>query len=89
MMKLRQHSITFIGHIISQEGLQPDPGKILAMRDMPSPTDDASVRRVSVNGFMYYLTKFLTGLSDAMEPIRRGKLFHGTGQRSKKKQSAK
>ena len=68
-MKLRQRSVTFLGHIITKDGLMADPAKIEAIRDMPCPTDVAGVQRL--NGFVNYLAKFLPGLSDVMEPIRQ------------------
>ena len=68
-MSLKQKSVTFLGHVITQEGLQPDPAKIEAIKEMSSPTDVTGVRRI--NGFVNYLAKFLPGLSDVMEPIRQ------------------
>ena len=57
--------MTFLGHVINQERLQPHPAKIEAIEEMPSPTD------VYINGFVNYLAKFLPGLSDVMEQIRQ------------------
>ena len=68
-MKLRQRSVTFLGHIITKDGLVAGPAKIEAIRDMACPTDEAGVQRL--NGFVNYLAKFLPGLSDVMEPIRQ------------------
>ena len=68
-MSLRQKSVPFLGHVITQDGLQPDPAKIEAIKEMPSPTDVTGVLRL--NGFVNYLAKFLPGLSDVMEPIRQ------------------
>ena len=31
-------SIPFFGHVISREGVQPDPAKLDAIRNMPTPT---------------------------------------------------
>ena len=59
--------MTFLGHVITQDGLQPDPAKIEAIKEMPSPTDVTGVQLL--NGFVNYLTKSLPGLSDVMEPI--------------------
>ena len=38
-MRLRQKSVTFLGHVINQERRQPHPAKIEAIEEMPSPTD--------------------------------------------------
>ena len=68
-MKIRQSSVTFLGHVISKDGLKPDPEKIKAVQEMPRPSDIEGVRRL--NGFVNYLAKFLPRLSDVMEPIRQ------------------
>ena len=68
-VSLRQKSVTFLGHVITQDGLQPDPAKIEAIKEIPSPTDVTGVQRL--NGFVNYLAKFLPGLSGVMEPIRQ------------------
>ena len=68
-LKLRQHSVTFLGYIVSKDGLKADPTKIEAVQDMPRPTDVAGVQRL--NCFVNYLAKFLPGLSDVMAPIRQ------------------
>ena len=36
-MEVRKESVTFLGHIISHEGLKPDPDKITAILDMGAP----------------------------------------------------
>ena len=61
--------MTFLGHVITQDGLKPDPAKIPAVENMPSPTDITGIQRL--NGFVNYLAKFLPGLSDVMAPIRQ------------------
>jgi len=68
-IKLRQTSVPFLGHVITQDGIKPDPAKVEAVLEMPSPTDVEGVQRL--NGFVNYLAKFLPGLSDVMEPIRQ------------------
>ena len=56
-----------MGHVISEKGLKPDPEKLKAVLEMPTPTDVASVRRFI--GFTNYLSKFLPGLSDVCKPL--------------------
>lgn len=67
-MKLRQKSVPFLGHVITSEGLKPDPAKVEAVLKLQQPNDVEGVQRL--NGFVNYLAKFLPGLSDAMGPIR-------------------
>ena len=68
-MKLHQTSVTFLGHLVTAEGLKPDPEKVRAIDDMTRPTDVEGVQRI--NGFVNYLAKFLPKLSDVTEPIRQ------------------
>ena len=48
--------VKFLGHIVSAQGLEPDPSKIKAITDMPTPTDIAGVRRYL--GMVQYVGKF-------------------------------
>ena len=68
-IKLRMTSVAFIGHQITSEGLKPDPDKIKAVFEMPSPTDVKGVQRFL--GFVNYLSKFLPQLNDICEPLRK------------------
>ena len=38
-VKLRVLEVSYVGHLFSAEGLKPDPEKIRAINDMPSPVD--------------------------------------------------
>ena len=38
-LKLRQPKVSFIGHIVTGEGLKVDPAKVKAIQEMPPPTD--------------------------------------------------
>nr|XP_058968946.1 uncharacterized protein LOC131795390 [Pocillopora verrucosa] len=42
---LRQQEVPFIGHVLTPEGLKPDPCKVEAIVQMPDPTDVHSLRR--------------------------------------------
>lgn len=68
-MKLRQKEVPYMGHLLSSDGLKPDPAKVEAVTKMPRPEDVEGVQRL--NGFVNYLAKFLPKLSEIMEPIRR------------------
>jgi predicted aspartyl protease len=67
--KLGLQEVPFIGHVISRDGLKPDPEKIIAVVDMPLPTDVKATQRLL--GFVNYLSKFLPNLSDLCEPLRK------------------
>jgi hypothetical protein len=68
-MKLRLKEVPYVGHLITSDGLKPDPEKVKAVKEMPNPTDVAGVRRLI--GFVNYLNKFMPKLSDACEPLRK------------------
>ena len=65
----RQHSITFVGHEITSEGLRADPAKIEAVIKMPKPQTKDEIR--TLQGMVGYLSKFLPRLSQVMEPLRQ------------------
>ena len=67
-LNLRQTFISFLGHMITSDGLRPDPEKVQAIKDMPCPTDVRGVQRLG--GFENYLAKFLPHIFDVMAPIR-------------------
>ena len=67
--KLRLKRVKFMGHILTDHGLKPDPDKIKAVLEMPTPQNVEDAQRL--NGFVTYLSKFLPKLADVMEPIRR------------------
>ncbi|KAL8609234.1 hypothetical protein ACOMHN_036678 [Nucella lapillus] len=66
---LKKQSITFLGHLVTSDGLKIDPEKLEAVRDIPKPMDVEGVRRFC--GFVNYLAKFLPKLSEVLEPIRQ------------------
>ena len=60
--------IKFLGHIIDQEGIHPDPQKIEAIQKMEAPTDVSSLRRFM--GMVQQLGRFIPNLSDTSHPLR-------------------
>ena len=67
-LKLRQAEVKFMGHVISKDGLKPDPEKVSAIKNMPKPTSKAELQ--TLLGFINYLSKFLPKLSDVSAPLR-------------------
>ena len=67
-MKLRMSEVNFMGHLLTNKGLKPDPTKVEAITKMPKPQDVEGVQRL--NGFVNYLAGFLPKLSEVMKPIR-------------------
>ena len=67
-LKFKLHELSYVGHVISAEGLKPDPAKVEAILGMPSPSDKQGVRRTM--GMVNYLQKLAPGLSEPTKPIR-------------------
>ena len=66
--RVLKQQVSFVGHIISAEGLKPDPEKVRAMKEMPPPTTKEDVRRFL--GSIQYLAKFLLMLAEVETPLR-------------------
>ena len=66
---LREKEMPYIGHLLTAEGVKPDPEKIAAITNMEKSTDVKGVQRLL--GIANYLTKFLENLSDICQPIRK------------------
>lgn len=50
-----------MGHVISPEGIKPDPKKIIAIENMKTPTCIKELKRFL--GMVSYLAKFLPSVS--------------------------
>ena len=51
-MSLKKTEVKFTGHVISKDGLKPDPDKVKAVTDMPKPT--CKQETLSLLGFINY-----------------------------------
>ena len=54
--------------MLTPDGFNPDPNKVKAILEMPTPTEKQSMQRLL--GMITYLAKFLTNLSDVTELLR-------------------
>ena len=61
-----QPSVKFMGHLLTSQGLMPDPEKIQAILQMPEPEDVTALKPFL--GMVTYLAKFMPHLT---EPLRR------------------
>ena len=68
-IKLNKHKLDFMGHLLTAQGLKPDPKKVEAILKLPTPKSKEDIERL--NGTVNYLAKFLPRLSHVMEPLRR------------------
>ena len=54
--------------MLTVDSIITDPNKVRAIKDMPTPTDEKSLKRFV--GMVNYLSKFLPNLSSVSEPQR-------------------
>ena len=60
--------VPYHGHLLTTEGLKPDPEKVRPIVEMPHPKDRGDILRL--NEMVNYLSRFLPHLSDVMKPLR-------------------
>ena len=65
--KIATRQVAFLGHVISQSGIQPDPAKIAAVRDIPRPQSIRDIR--SFLGLAGYYRKFIPGFATVAAPL--------------------
>ncbi len=69
-LRLTEHAeVPYMGHLLSAQGLKPDPRKVQDLIDMQTPTDKKGIQRLL--GITTYLSKFLPSLSEMCEPLRK------------------
>ena len=61
--------LTFLGHIVSPDGVAVDPKKTQAIKEFPAPTNITELQRF--NGMVNQLAKFLPNLAQINEPLRQ------------------
>ena len=62
-----QHSVRYLGHVVSSQGVQCDPEKIAAVKDWPAPTTVTQVR--GFIGFASYYRRFIPQFSEIAFPL--------------------
>ena len=65
--KFFQSSLTYLGHLISEEGIATDPSKIQAVKEWPVPESVSQVK--SFLGFVGYYRRFIKGFSKIAKPL--------------------
>jgi len=67
-MKLHLKELKYMGHILTTNGIKPDPAKVQSIKGMPIPEDKKSMKRFL--GAVTYLGRFIPNLSQVAEPLR-------------------
>ena len=62
-----QSEISYLGHLVSQEGIKPDPAGIEKVRDWPQPKNVKHIQQFL--GLANYFRKFIQGYSHMATPL--------------------
>jgi hypothetical protein len=66
--KFSQSKVSFLGQIVDESGIRPDPEKVNVIRNMSIPNNVGEVRRFL--GTVNQMSKFAPNLGDVTKPIR-------------------
>uniref|UniRef100_A0A3B1ITQ0 Gypsy retrotransposon integrase-like protein 1 n=1 Tax=Astyanax mexicanus TaxID=7994 RepID=A0A3B1ITQ0_ASTMX len=64
---IRQNELRFLGHLIDQSGIRPDPDKVKAIQQLPPPADVQELKRIL--GMVNYLGRYIPNLSTVGQPL--------------------
>ena len=64
---LRQSELRYFGHIITENGVKPDPARVKALVELSPPNNISELR--TVLGMFQYLAKFAYNMSTVMKPM--------------------
>ncbi len=67
-LRFKLPEVKFMGHIITDAGMKPDPDKVDAITKMPTPENRADLLRII--GMLNYLSPFCQNLSSVIQPLR-------------------
>ena len=65
--EIKKDKLMYFGHVVSADGLSPDPGKVETITELQAPTNVPELRRVI--GMMNYLGRFIPNLATVMHPM--------------------
>lgn len=67
--KFMQKQMLYLGHIISEKGIEPDPEKIAAIKGYPRPKDSQEAKRFVA--FIGYYRRFINRFADLAAPLNQ------------------
>ena len=78
--------VTYLGHVVSADGIQTDPSKTEAVKNWPVPKNTKAVRKFL--GFTGYYRRFVKGYASIVRPPNDLLVGHPTNAHGKKKPSS-
>ena len=66
---LFQSEVSYLGHVVSERGIKPDPEKVDRVHEWPTPTSVSDVR--SFLGLCSYYRRFIRGFSTIAAPLNK------------------
>ena len=66
--QFRNDRVSYVGHVLTSEGVKPDFEKVRAVQEMEAPRNVSELQ--TFMGFITYLAKFLPNLSEVSAPLR-------------------
>lgn len=66
--KFSQRQVPFLGQVVDESGIKPDPSKVAAIRNVPVPTNVGDIRRFL--GTVNQMSKFAPNLAEVTKPLR-------------------
>ena len=63
----RQEEVTFLGHVLTGQGIKISPAKVEAVKKLEAPENVAELRKML--GMINYLTKFVPNAQDVLQPL--------------------
>ena len=67
--RIRQEEVPYVDHVLSKDGLKPDPEKIRAVQEMQPPQNTKELK--TILGFMQYIAKFMmANMASVSAPLR-------------------
>lgn len=64
-----QREISYLGHVITREGVKPDPGKIRAVKQFPVPKTKKNIKQFL--GLVGYYRRFILNMAKIAKPLTK------------------
>ena len=85
-MRVFKNKVQYLGHIVSDEGVQTDPDKIAVLKDWPAPSNIMELH--GFLGFAGYYRRFVCNYFKIAKPLNSLLVGHPTNKKGKKTKSA-